>query len=62
MHPSPLLPTFGIALALMLVNVAINVFPTLRSSARVRTKGLLRAAIVNALIIVCAVVHSVRHH
>ena len=61
MHPSPLLPAFGIALALMLVNVAVNVFPTLRSSAQVRTKGLLRAAIINAIIIVCVVVYIARH-
>ena len=61
MHPSPLLPAFGIAFALMLVGLAINVFPTLRGSAQVRTKGLLRAAMINAVIIVCAVVYIVRH-
>ena len=61
MHPSPLLPAFGTALVLMLVSLAVNVFPTLRGSVQVRTKGLLRATIINAVIIVCAVVYIVRH-
>jgi hypothetical protein len=61
MHPSPLLPAFAIGLALMLVSLAVNVFPHIGSSAQVRNKGLIRAAVINAVIIVCVVVYIMRH-
>lgn len=62
MHHALLLPVFASALLLSLISLAVNVLPTLRSpSVHVRTKALLRAAIINGVIIVGAVVYIARH-
>jgi len=59
---SPLFPAFPVGLALMLVSLAANLIPTFRSqSVQVRTKALIRAAVINAFILAGVIVYVVRH-
>jgi len=62
MQQSTALYAFAIGLALMMVSLAANLIPTLRSgSAQARTKALIRAGVINAFIIAGVIIYVVRH-
>ena len=61
MQHSALLPAFAVGLALMMVSLAANLVPALRSgSMQARTQAFIRAAVINAFIIAGVVVYVVR--
>lgn len=56
------LPAFAVGLALMMVSLAANLIPALRSgSIQARAKALLRVAVINAFILAGVIIYVMRH-